>query len=173
MTVNVDTQLPDSDTAQQAVVARVRRRQKVWFVSTLYVVAALIAVLLMAAIGSTNGTLPALHYSPKDGFTFGVAQTHSAQKFDDGEVLLPGGGAVSCGVAYTSSGKADGALACDWSSFSTDEEVNTLLPNEFMQRHNIVSGKDAGQWCITADAAGSTAGAPVVQVVCGEQVDLF
>ncbi|MGW8431562.1 hypothetical protein ACWGJ9_10765 [Curtobacterium citreum] len=159
--------------AQQAVVSRVRRRQKIWFVTTLYVVAALIAALLMAAIGTSNGTLPALHYSPKDGFTFGVTATSSAQKYDDGEVMLPGGGAVSCGVAYTETGKADGALSCDWSSFSEDDEANTLLPNEFMRRHHIVSGKDAGQWCITAAAKGSTAGAPALQVVCGEQVDLF
>jgi hypothetical protein len=164
---------PTTDTAEHIVIARVRRRQKMWFVTTLFVIAALIATLLMAALGGTNGSLPALHFTPKDGFTFGVTATQAVQKFDGGEVLLPGGGTVSCGVAYTKSGKADGALSCDWSSFSEDPEVSTLLPNAFMQRHHIVSGKDAGQWCITADAKGSTAGAPALQVVCGEQVDLF
>lgn len=159
--------------AQNALVARIRRRQKAWFVTTLYLVAALMAALLMAALGASNGTLPALHYSPKEGFTFGLADAPNAQRYDDGEVLLPGGGSVSCGVAYTASGKADGALSCDWSSFREDDEVSTLLPNEFMQRHHIVSGKDAGQWCITATAKGSTVGAPALQVVCGEQVDLF
>ena len=161
------------DAAQYAIVNRVRRRQKAWFVATLYVIAALIAALLMAAIGASNGSLPGLHFTPKEGFTFGVAASNNPQKYDDGEVLLPGGGTVSCGVGYTSTGKADGALTCDWSSFRDDSEVNTLLPNEFMLRHQIVSGKDAGQWCITAPTKDSNAGAPALQVVCGEQVDLF
>ncbi|WIE81190.1 hypothetical protein [Curtobacterium sp. MCSS17_016] len=172
MTLLDDQAAPTLDAAQH-VVNRVRRRQKAWFVATLSVVAALIAALLMAALGASNGTLPALHYAPQSGFTFGISEPKTAQKYDDGEVLLPGGGAVSCGVAYTETGKADGALSCDWSSYSEDDEVNTLLPNEFMKRHQIVSGKDAGQWCITAAGKGSTAGAPVLQVACGEQIDLF
>ena len=167
----------DTDSVlRHAVVTQVRRRQKIWFVSTLFVLASLIAALLMAAVGSSSGgrsTMPSLHYAPSNGFSFGVISATSTKKFDDGEVLLPGGGEVSCGVAYTATGKADGDLSCDWTSFYSDPDVNTLLPTEFMQRHHVESGKDGGQWCITATAKGSTAGAPTYQIECGTQVDEF
>jgi len=158
---------------RERVVAQVRRRQQIWFVVTGVAVAFLVAALLMLAVGAGNSSMPSLHYDPAKGFSFGAERSTDVKKFDDGEVLLPGGGSVDCGVGITPEGKADGGLSCDWSSFDPDESINTLRPTDFMKRYSIVSGKDAGQWCITAKLLKSTAGAPAYQVECGTQTDAY
>ncbi|WIB65327.1 hypothetical protein [Curtobacterium sp. MCBD17_040] len=163
----------DSDTViRSSVAGLIRRRQKQWFVVIGMLLAAVIAALLMGAVGTAGGNaMPSLHYDPSHGFTFNVTGIADADHFDTGDVLLPGGGTVSCAVGESSATSGSGALSCDWSSFVSDHEVSARLPTPFMRQHGIVSGRDAGQWCVTATDSDSTAGAPSYQVDCGTAID--
>jgi len=167
--MNTFVELPDDLAIRSTVAAQVRHRQQVWFVVAGAAAAAVICALLVVALGVGNAAMPSLHYAPATGFTFTADTSADITHVDGGDVLLPGAGAVNCGMGLSHAGKAEGALSCDWSSFTADPTASALVPTAFMSKYGIVSGRDGGKWCITAQRPTSTAGAPLFQVVCGTQ----